>query len=413
MLGVGLVARLVVAFTTLGVAFDVEAYSLVREGLATQPLDVYSETGRWPYPPGYFAWILISGRVEDVTGLSFSDLMQVPPILADLAIAWLVQSELGRRGAGERTRMAAAALVTFGPAFFVVSGYHAQIDSIAILPAIAGVLLWQRSDDPRRALWVGLLIGLGGLLKTVPLIVVLALLPSARSWREAATLVVVAGALPALAFLPFLLSDPAGVEEALRYRGVPGVGGISLLVQPELARTWMNEVPVTGSGITVALYDWGGAITAAALLAVAAFLLRFRPGPLEGAALLYLAVWAFGINFFLQYVIWGFPFLLMAGYVREVAYAQLLMLPAAVLVYLRPWEESAAAWAYVPASLAIWGAALAGVFLLGRRIASRGELGNQPDSGGGEAASSSRSASDSSGRREATKMSRSAWPSRK
>lgn len=376
MLGVGLAARLVVGFTTLGIAFDVEAYSLVREGLATHPLDVYSDTGRWPYPPGYFVWILTSGRIEDVTGLSFSDLMQVPPILADLAIAWLVQSELGRRGAGERTRLAAAALVVFGPAFFVISGYHAQIDSMAILPAIAGVLLWQHSDDPHRALWVGLLIGVGGLLKTVPLIVLLALLPSARSWREAATLVLVAGALPALAFLPFVVSDPAGVKEALRYRGVPGVGGISLLVQPELARTWMNEIPVNGSDITFALYDWGGAITAVALLAAAAFLLRFRPGPMEGAALLYLVVWAFGINFFLQYVIWGFPFLLMAGYAREVAYAQVLMLPAVVLVYLRPWEDPAAAWVYVPASLALWVAALAGVFVVGRRIVRQGSSPN-------------------------------------
>ena len=371
MLGVGLVARLAWAFTTVGVSFDVQAYSLVREALAGDALQVYSETGRWPYPPGYFAWILACAGIEDVAGFSFSDLVQVPPILADLAIAWLVQDELGRRGAEERTRLAAAALVVLGPAFFVISGYHGQIDSIAILPAVVGVLLWQRSDDPRRALWVGLLIGIGGLLKTVPLIALLALLPSARSWREGATLVGTAAALPVLAFLPFLIADSAGVEEALRYRGVPGVGGISLLVQPELARTWMNEVPVGGTGITFALLDWGGPITAVALLAVTAFLFRFRPTPLEGVALLYLAVWVFGINFFLQYVIWGFPFLLMAGYVREVGFAQLLMIPAAVLVYLRPWEEEAAAWAYVPASLGIWAAAGVGLVLLGRRIVRR------------------------------------------
>jgi hypothetical protein len=371
MAGVGLAARLVVAFTTVGVSFDVQAYSLVREALAADPLNVYSETGRWPYPPGYFAWILASAGIGDLTGLNFSDLVQVPPIIADLAIAWLVQDELGRRGATEPMRLAAAGLVLLGPAFLVISGYHGQIDSIAILPAVLGVLLWQRSDDPRRAIWVGLLIGLGGLLKTVPLIALLALLPSARSRREGATLIVAAAIMPVLAFLPFLAADPAGVEEALRYRGVPGVGGISLLVQPELARTWMNEVPVTGTGITFWLLDWGGPITAAALLSVTAFLFRFRPSPHEGVALLYLAVWVFGINFFLQYVIWGFPFLLMAGYVREVALAQALMLPATVLVYLRPWEAEAAAWAYVPASLGIWAGAAVGLFLLGRRIAGR------------------------------------------
>ena len=370
MLAVGLAGRLIVAFSTLGVRFDVEAYSLVRDALGDDPLHVYSDTGRWPYPPGYFAWILGAGSLEDLTGLSFSDLMQVPPILADLAIAWLVQDELGRRGAAERTRLAAAGLVALGPAFFVVSGYHAQIDSVAILPALVGVLLWQRSEDPRRAVWAGLLIGAGGLLKTVPLIAVLALLPSVRSRREGIVLVFVAVALPAVAFLPFLAADPEGVKEALRYRGVPGSGGISLLAQPELARVWMNEAPIAGSGVTYALLDWGGAITSAALLATAAFLMRFRPAPVVGVALVYLAVWAFGINFFLQYVIWGFPFLLMAGFVREVALAQLLMLPAMVLIYLRPWEAEAAAWVFLPASLALWAASVAGLFLLGRQIAS-------------------------------------------
>lgn len=371
LLAVGLGARLAVAFSTVGDSFDVEVYYVARGALTGDALQVYSETGRWPYPPGYFTWILASGGIEDVTGLWFSDLVQVPPIAADLMIGWLVQDELGRRGAAQRTRLAAAALVVLGPAFFVISGYHAQIDSIAILPAIVGVLLWQRSGDPRRALWAGLLIGLGGMLKTVPLIAVLALLPSARSPREGIALVAAAAALPALAFLPFLVADPEGVTEALRYRGVPGAGGVSLLIQPELARGWMNGVAITGTGITYWLLDWGGVITGLAVVAAGCFLLRFRPGPLEGAALLYLTIWVFGINFFPQYVIWGFPFLLMAGYVREVAVAQVVMLPATVLVLLRPWEAETAAWAYVPASLGMWAGAGAGLFLLSRRIAGR------------------------------------------
>ena len=371
-IGVGLVGRLALAFTTAGVPFDVEAFSLVREGLADDPLHVYTDTDRWPYPPGYFAWILAGAGLERPTGLDFDELMQLPPIIADLGIAWIVQAVLGRNGAPERTRLAAAGLVALGPAFFFISGHHGQIDSIAILPALVGLLLWQRFPAaPRRALYAGLLIGLGGLLKTVPLIVVLALLPSARSWREGAALIAAAAVMPVLAFLPFVLADPSGVETALRYRGVPGVGGLSLLVQPELARVWMNEAPIEGTSITFALLDWGGPWTALVLLAVGAFLLRFRPGPVEGTALLYLAVWAFGLNFFLQYLVWGLPFLLMAGYVREVAWAQVLILPAAVLVYLRPWEEIAAAYAYLPASLAVWVAAVAGFLALSLRIARR------------------------------------------
>ena len=365
----GTLLRLALGLSTFGVAFDVEAFGLVRDALqGPEPLQAYGESDRWPYPPGYFPWILLADLLDGLAGLSFTDLVQIPPILADAGIAWLVQWYLGQRGHGPRARVAATALVAFGPVFFAVSGYHGQIDSLAILPALAGLVVWERMPGSRRAVAAGLLIGVGACIKTVPLLVVLALLPWARSPREAVTLVVSAAALPVLAFVPFALADPDGVATALRYRGVPGVGGISLLVQPNLARTWMNEVPVEGSGLTVALLDLGGPLTVLVILAVGAFLFRHRPPPAVGAALLYLAVWAFGINFFLQYVIWGLPLLLMAGYVREVAAAQALMLPALVLVYLRPWEAELAAWLYVPASLALWAASLAGFVLLARQV---------------------------------------------
>jgi uncharacterized membrane protein len=232
------------------------------------------------------------------------------------------------------------------------------------------VVIWTAWDDPRRALAAGALIGVGGLLKTVPLVVVLALLPWARSHRERALLVGSAGAVFTLGLLPFAIADAGGLSRALDYSGVPGVGGISLVAQPNLARAWMNEAPVLPSEITLALIDYGSVIPAIALAAVALFLLRMRPEPVVGASLVFLALWAFGVNFFLQYVVWGFPFLLAAGYVREVALAQLLMLPALVLVYLRPWESSTAAWVYAPASIALWVASVAGFWLLGRRIAA-------------------------------------------
>ena len=373
MLAVGVAGRLAVAFATYGVSFDVNAYSIVRGGLFEDPLHVYGDFDRWPYPPGYFAWILAADWIEAVAGLEFSDLIQIPPILADAAIAWLVQDELGRRGAAEPARLAAAGLVAFGPIFAVVSGYHGQLDSIAILPALGAVILWGRLPaGPRRAILAGLLIGVGAAIKTVPLVALLALLPWARSLRDAALLTASAVAIPLLAFAPWALADPDGVRTAVEYRGVPGAGGISLLVQPELARNWMNEAGVTGTGATYWLHDHGGAITAAVVLAVGAFLFRRRPDPAVGAALLYITLWAFGINFFLQYAIWGLPFLLVAGYLREVALAQLLMLPAIVLVYLRPWEESAVATVYAVASLALWVAAVAAFVLLGRSVLRRG-----------------------------------------
>lgn len=374
MIAAGTLARLVVAFTTAGVAFDVEAFGMVRSALHSQPLQVYSEVGRWPYPPGFFVWVLGAGSVSPRTGLPFNDLIQLPAIVADAVIAWLVQDFLGRRGFTQGTRLAAAGLVALGPAFFVVSGYHGQIDSIAILPALLAVVIWERWDHRSRALAAGAFIGVGGVLKTAPLLVLLALLPWCRSKREGLALAGSAIAIPLVAFLPFLVADQAGVIEALRYRGVPGVGGISLLVQPELARAWMNDLPVEGTALTYFLFEHGGLVTGAALAAVGGLLFRYRPPPVVGAALVWLAVYAFGINFFLQYVVWGLPFLLMAGYVRQVAWAQLALVPATILVYLRPWEDAGAALAYIPAALGVWAGFTVAFLLLAGRVARDSRL---------------------------------------
>src|SRR5207302_10782054 len=105
-------------------------------------------------------------------------------IAADAAIAWLVQAGLGRAGASDRTRLSACALVALGPAFALISGMHGQIDSVAILPAVLALVVWERGGS-RRALAAGLLIGRAASIKTAPGLMVLALLPSVRSRREA------------------------------------------------------------------------------------------------------------------------------------------------------------------------------------------------------------------------------------
>lgn len=64
------------------------------------------------------------------------------------------------------------------------------------------------------------------------------------------------------------------------------------------------------------------------------------------AVLLWLAVYAFGVNFFFQYLVWGLPFFVMAGYIRSTLVVQLLVLPPTLLFYLRPWHEVGVAAVY-------------------------------------------------------------------
>lgn len=364
LLGAGVLIRGVLAFASVGVSFDIESFRLVGAELDDRPLHFYgalnqdylvggAELYRWPYPSGFVPWIAASVGLEKA-GLPFHGVIQLPSIAADAAIAWVVQLSLGARGHGDRARLLAAALVALGPSFIAVSGYHGQIDAVAILPALVAIYVWERADPARRALLAGALIGAGGAVKTVPLLMVIALLPSARSWREAAQLLGAAAAVPLLAMAPFLAADAGGVFDSLRYAGAPGLGGLSLVVQPGLADSWLKELPLDFTGATRALYDGGTVVMAAALGALAAFLLRFRPPALQAVVLLWLTVYVFNPNFFMQYLVWGLPFFLIAGHLWKVAALQVALLPATVILFARPWESDLPTVVYVATMLPLW-----------------------------------------------------------
>ena len=280
-----------------------------------------------------------------------------------------MQDFLWRHGRAETTRLLAVALIALGPSFAAISGFHGQIDSVAMLPAVAAVWLWDRTDADWRPYAAGVLIGAGTAIKTVPVLTLIALVPAARSPREAVKLVAVAVGLPALAFAPWLIFDGPGKGLPLRYRGGPGLGGLSLLTAPGLPKAAFGVAHEAVHGLTKTVYDAARFITGAALLAVAAVVLRYRPRPVDAAVLVWLAVWAFGVTFFLQYLVWGLPFLIMAGYLREALALQALVLPATVVTYatgLHAWHV----WLfYTFPMITLWVASVAGIVVVVRRLA--------------------------------------------
>jgi hypothetical protein len=367
-LAAGVLTRFVVAATTRGLRFDLDSLRLVDLVLRTHPLHVYrfANAGglyRWPYPPGYFPWVLAAGELSRATGLAFYAVVRSPAILADAGLAWLVQLGLGWRGEPERVRILGAALVMGGPVFFIISGYQVQIDAAAILPAVAALLLWCRPGSRpgwRRSLGAGGLIGLGAAIKTAPLVMVLALLPSAEDWRERLALVCSALAIPALALVPFAIADPHGVSHLLGYHGGPGAGGLSLAVQPDLAHFWISSLwqsrvtPLMPSGVSRALLHHGALATEIGLLALGGLAIWRRLEPLAAAVALWLGFYAFGTGFFFQYLIWGLPFFLLVGALRAVAVLQLAMLVPMVLFYFGPHGSTGSEIAFAGSLLLIW-----------------------------------------------------------
>jgi len=371
---------LILAFSTHGQVYDLQSFALANAALHTHVFGVYHQLddyslppyGRWPYPPGFFAFIIPLATLAHRTGLAFTSLIRVPAILCDAGIAFLVQDFLRQRGSGETARLLAAGLVALGPSFAVISGYHGQIDSVAILPAVAAVVLWMRTNASWRPYAAGALIGCGAAIKTVPILMLIALLPSARSWREGAKLVSVAVIIPLAVFAPWLILDGQGKSLVWSYKGGPGLGGISLLTGPSLPLIPFGGAHGAVTGLTKTVYDQARWITGLALVAVTGMVMRYRASPVDAAVLLWLAVWAFGVTFFLQYMVWGLPFLIMAGYLRQVLILEAVLLPPTLITYssaLPAWEI----WLfYTVPMIAVWVAFASGTLISARRIARRG-----------------------------------------
>ena len=370
LIAVGTVGRLVWAFASHGVAPDIEALQIVANDLRDRPLELYGSE-RWPYPAAFVPVAAFCDVVADALGLPFHGVVQVPAILADALIAWLVAWALLPRY-GERVAVAGCALVAASPIFVLISGYHGQIDAVAILPALVGVLLWVRGV-PNRALWAGLLIGLGAAVKQPPLFLVLALLPTVLNRREAFTLVASAVAVPLASLLPFLIAEPSlTIDGVTANRGVPGFGGLSAFLQPELTRYWATLDGDVGPNSAVeVLTDAQNWIVGAAVLATGVLLWRKRVEPLPGAVLIWLVVYATNPNFAFQYLIWGLPFFIIAGHLRATAVLTAMATPPAVILLLHPDVDSSG-WLYWVLVQTLWLALVATAALTWARTARSG-----------------------------------------
>jgi hypothetical protein len=360
LIGVGLVIRVILAFAFRGTdAILIEQFSAT--GVRNWDWHAVYEGGgffNWIYPPLWLGWLAGASWLSDVTGLSFHGLAKLGPTLADVGLALAIYTYLGWRGARERLRLAGAALVLLGPSFIAISGYHGQIDSAAILPAVIALMVWERSSSPNRALWAGLLIGVGAAVKLPALLLVLPLLGSARSWREAAKLAGAAGAVLLLTLGP-LWASGIDLSRVTRYAGFPGWGGLSLVVEPAYGWQLFTQqlfTPYHHSGLSQTVQDNARWIAAVPLAVYTGLVLRYRPAAVDAAAMLWLVVYAFSPNFFLNYLVYGLPFFIMAGFLVEVAVLQALLIAPTVAYYLVLWPNPSTATGvlYVPALIALW-----------------------------------------------------------
>jgi hypothetical protein len=209
---------------TLGHNFDLESWRIVGL-LVDEGRNAYAATDRLPYGP---VWALISaGAVRAQRLLGATDMVSfhllVAGVLAasDLGIAWLL---------ARRWDAVAGIVFVLCPASFLVSGFHSQVDTLAVLFALGSWCILEARDTlrPREIVAAGVLLGLSLATKHLALFLPLWLLFWPRHpWRTRIACGAIAYAVFLCAFVPFVLTPEgrAGVlDHVFRYRGLAWYG---------------------------------------------------------------------------------------------------------------------------------------------------------------------------------------------
>jgi hypothetical protein len=336
-----LAVRIVLVFWHDGSLPDIGAFLLVREQFANDPLGFYSVVNAtegsfaWPYLPGYIPVVELVWRISEWTGLAFGSLIRIPAVIGDLAIAWLVQWHLGWRGASERQRLIACALLAFAPVGIAATAAHGQIDPLQFLPVVLAVIAWDRLDGDRRYVVAGALVGIGVAIKPPAAAAGLALFALAPGVRPR-LLVAGAAAVPlGLVCLPYLLADPSGLRTVANYQGVIGHGGLSMLLQPDLALArYAGTTPVAPTGAQDVLQSLAGPMLVLFGAAAAVWIARRRPDPAVAVAVVLLVMLVLGGNLVPTYTLWLLPFAMLAGWTRFVVALQVIVVLVLPFKYL-------------------------------------------------------------------------------
>ena len=152
-LALGLAFRLIIAYVLLpGSGFGVDRGTFqawAGELAANGPLGFYDRGFFIDYTPGYLYVLWVVGIVGQAVG-GIGDLIKLPPILADVAIAWLVHAMVRELGGSRRAALLGAAVVLVNPVTWFDSAIWGQADSFGVVFLLLALReLWR--GRPERA----------------------------------------------------------------------------------------------------------------------------------------------------------------------------------------------------------------------------------------------------------------------
>jgi hypothetical protein len=242
--------------------YDMDSWT-VTAGLALIGESPYGVTSRYNYGPVWYAILFPLAWLHETLGLqrllgaeSFHAVIAAFLSLVDIAVAWLLSRRAGRW---------AALLFLFNPVLILLTGYHSQIDTLAVL---FGLLAWVLIESRTIAMsWPRLIASAALLALSLATKHVLILLPV---WLVMSRAVIpdftkrfayagVAYALFASSFVPFARTADAigGIwTQVIAYEGVPFAGALlpKLLSFVMSASAAAKPVPVVHLSLSKLLF---------------------------------------------------------------------------------------------------------------------------------------------------------------
>lgn len=265
---------------------------------------LYAETpGIYPYPPVWMIVEVLAAQVADMLKGSYSLLVRLPIVFADLLIIALLAAWQARE---RNTRwLSAAFLYAINPVALIVTCLHGQFDAIPI--ALLLLALFLLAFNYRTA-YGGIALAFAIAVKSFPVLFLPIMVAYIRGWRERVWLAGLALAPVALLLLPYLILSPTElVRELFGYRGAALLGFMVPI------RTLY--VPLMGTSFpadsTMQLLRFSAYVFVAAYLAYLAGMWGRQPLLLIDTVAIFALFYTLYAGIAPQYTLWILPFLLL------------------------------------------------------------------------------------------------------
>jgi Gpi18-like mannosyltransferase len=317
-----LVVRLVPAYFVYG-SFDVGSWELVirqfREG--NNPY----ETAKLNWPPLWPMMLYGVRYVEDLLHLPTHFSVKLLPCLFDTAIAVVLYGWFART-ASPLEAFKRSLWYALNPVAIATCALQGQFESIPSLFSMLAILSAERSRPDQLATVSALLLGLGGMAKTWPLVLVPALVRRMRSPVEkvAYAMIAVAPAIVGVGAV-YLLSPAAVTAHVLNYRGAAGQWGLTalnFLLSKETEAAWSHVV------LLLLFAAWG-----------VVYLLTWKRGTiLEISLLALLTFYVFSPDCGTHHHVWFLGIAMMADLSRARIYTILASIALGVVYVFTPYN---------------------------------------------------------------------------